>query len=81
MVIKGIVLNVVRCVCIEDVLEYNRIFSVIVGIVKVSNSVYFSCIDLKSGYHQVHLDAETKHKTAFCAGNRLYEYNRLPFGL
>ena len=35
MVIKGIVLNVVRCVCIEDVLEYARIFSVIVGIEKV----------------------------------------------
>ena len=34
MVIKGIVLNVVRCVCIEDVLEYARIFSVIVGIEK-----------------------------------------------
>ena len=31
MIIKGIVLNVVRCVCIEDVLVYARIFSVIVG--------------------------------------------------
>ena len=30
MVIKGIVLNVVRCVCIEDVLEYARIFSGVV---------------------------------------------------
>ena len=34
MVIKGIGLNVVRCVCREDVLEYARIFSVIVGIEK-----------------------------------------------
>ena len=34
MVIKGIALNVVRCVCIEDVLEYARIFSVTVGIEK-----------------------------------------------
>ena len=34
MVIKGIVLNVARCVCIEDVLEYARIFSAIVGIEK-----------------------------------------------
>ena len=38
-------------------------------------------MDLKAGYHQVHLDSETKHKTAFCVGDRLYEYNRLPFGL
>ena len=34
MVIKGIVLNVVRCVSKEDVLEYARIFRVIVGIEK-----------------------------------------------
>ena len=48
---------------------------------KVSGSVYFSTIDLKSGYHQIQVDPETRHKTAFCAGDRLYEYNRLPFGL
>ena len=34
MIIKGIVLNVVRCVSKEDVLEYARIFSVVVGIEK-----------------------------------------------
>ena len=34
VIIKGIVLNVVRCVSKEDVLEYARIFSVIVGIEK-----------------------------------------------
>ena len=34
VVIKGIGLNVVRCVSREDVLEYARIFSVIVGIEK-----------------------------------------------
>ena len=50
-------------------------------LIKVSKSKYFSTLDLKAGYHQVHLDSETKHKTAFCVGNRLYEYNRLPFGL
>ena len=32
--IKGIVLNVVRCVSKDDVLEYARIFSVIVGLEK-----------------------------------------------
>ena len=34
MIIKGIVLNVVRCVSKEDLLEHARIFSVIVGIGK-----------------------------------------------
>ena len=34
MTIKGIVLNVVRCVGKEDVLEYARISSVIVGLEK-----------------------------------------------
>ena len=34
MIIKGILLNVVRCVSKEDVLEYARIFSVIVRIEK-----------------------------------------------
>ena len=34
MNLKGIVLNVVRCVSKEDVLEYARIFSVTVGLEK-----------------------------------------------
>ena len=50
-------------------------------LIKVSSSSYFSCLDLKSGYHQVCLDPATKHKTAFTIGDRLYEYNRMPFGL
>ena len=48
---------------------------------KISSSVYFSCVNLKSGYYQVPLDETTKHKTAFCVDDRLYEYNRLPFWL
>ena len=50
-------------------------------LITVSRSKYFSTLDLKAGYHQVHLDSETKHKTAFCVGDQLYEFNRLPFGL
>ena len=50
-------------------------------LIKVSKSKYFSTLDLKAGYHQAHLDSETKHKTAFSVGDRLYEFNRLSFGL
>ena len=50
-------------------------------LIKVHNDKLFSCLDLKSGYHQVSLDPETKEKTSFCVNDRLYEHTRLPFGL
>ena len=43
---------------------------------------YFSTLDLKSGYYQVSITEEDKKKIAFCTSSgRLYEFNRLPFGL
>ena len=41
----------------------------------------YSCLDLASGYHQVLLDEEDRHKTAFITKYGLYEHKRLPFGL
>ena len=43
---------------------------------------YFSKLDLRSGYWQVEVREEDKHKTAFSVGNLgFFECNRMPFGL
>ena len=42
---------------------------------------YFSSLDLLAGYHQIPLDKNDQHKTAFTTGRGLYEYCRVPFGL
>ncbi|MCG8049521.1 MAG: reverse transcriptase family protein [Candidatus Thiodiazotropha endolucinida] len=48
----------------------------------ISNSKYFSTIDLAQGYYQVAIDPDDISKTAFRIGTGgLYEYLRMPFGL
>ena len=44
-------------------------------------SVWFSTIDLKSGYWQVEVSPEHREKTAFCTQEGLFEFNVMPFGL
>lgn len=41
----------------------------------------FSTIDLKSAFHHVPLDEGSRHLTNFFAGDAMYRYCRLPFGL
>ena len=41
----------------------------------------FSTIDLASAYNQVDVAPEDRHKTAFTTPFRLFEHNRMPFGL
>lgn len=41
----------------------------------------FSSLDLRSGYHQLGLAADSRHLTAFQAGGTTYEYTVVPFGL
>ena len=47
----------------------------------LSGSRWFSTLDLKSGYHQVALAEADKSKTAFSAGNGLWQWRVMPFGL
>ena len=41
----------------------------------------FSTLDLACGYWQIELDYSSNEKTAFVAGNQLFEFKRMPFGL
>ena len=46
-----------------------------------SGARIFTTLDLNSAYHQIPLSEECKHVTAFSTPWRLYEFNRVPFGI
>lgn len=45
----------------------------------LSGSIYFSHLDLNSGYYQVNLEKDCRKYTAFCSGQ--YQMTRMPMGL
>ncbi|KAJ7991580.1 hypothetical protein DPEC_G00285340 [Dallia pectoralis] len=47
----------------------------------LSGARWFSVMDLKSGYYQVEMVEEDKHKTAFTCPLGFYEFNRMPQGV
>ena len=47
----------------------------------LSGSIWFSTIDLKSGYWQVEVAPKDREKTAFCTQEGLFEFIVMPFGL
>lgn len=47
----------------------------------LSGAKWFSVMDLKSGYYQVEVAEEDKHKTAFVCPLGFFEFNRMPQGV
>ena len=48
---------------------------------KLNGAKYFSTLDLRAGYHHIHLDKSLIPKTAFNSPFGKYEYIKVPLGL
>ena len=50
-------------------------------ITKVGQAKWYSKLDLRSAYHQIVLDKDSRHITAFVTPDGVFQFCRLPFGL
>ena len=47
----------------------------------LGGKIFFTTLDLASGYYQISVDPESRDKTAFISYEGQFEYNQMPFGL
>lgn len=64
--------------CVPISYPLPRIEQILDGLAK---SRYFTSLDLASGFHQLLVEKEDRHKLAFSLGFGHYQYCRAPFGL
>lgn len=48
---------------------------------RVAGNGVFTTLDLRSGYHQINMERESRKYTAFVTPDGHYQYTRVPFGL
>jgi hypothetical protein len=65
-------------VIIDEPFEIPRIFE---NLQLMGKSKYFSKIDLKNGFNQIPIDELSSKLTGFTLFNKIYTYNRIPFGI
>jgi hypothetical protein len=53
----------------------------ICALIALAEASVFSVMDLQSGYWQLKISSEDRHKTAFITKYGLFEYTKMPFGL
>ena len=63
---------------VKDAYNLPRIDEILVGL---HDSKHFIALDLLSGYYQIRVRFEDRHKTAFITHRGLYVFNVMPFGL